>query len=88
VVTLRYLLSVMAAQRGMIATFMPKPFADRTGSGLHLHLSLTSQDVAVFHTPGAAGPDRPDGELLQAYGCRGHCVWRLLGAPSSDLRRQ
>jgi glutamine synthetase len=44
VVTLRYLLSVMAKERGMIATFMPKPFANRTGSGLHLHLSL--RDVA------------------------------------------
>ncbi len=42
VVTLRYLLSVIAAERGMVATFMPKPFADKTGSGLHLHLSLTS----------------------------------------------
>ena len=28
----------------MIATFMPKPFADRTGSGLHLHLSLWHDD--------------------------------------------
>ena len=42
VVTLRYLLSMIAAERGMVATFMPKPFADKTGSGLHLHLSLTS----------------------------------------------
>jgi glutamine synthetase len=48
VVTLRYLLSVMAADRGMIATFMPKPFADKTGSGLHLHLSLTSAGNPVF----------------------------------------
>lgn len=40
VVTLRYLLSVMAEERGMVATFMPKPFTDRTGSGLHMHLSL------------------------------------------------
>ena len=48
VVTLRYLLSVMAADRGMIATFMPKPFADKTGSGLHLHLSLTSGGTPVF----------------------------------------
>ena len=32
----------------MIATFMPKPFADRTGSGLHLHLSLTSGGTPVF----------------------------------------
>ncbi|EKF21982.1 glutamine synthetase 3 [Mycolicibacterium hassiacum DSM 44199] len=48
VVTLRYLLSTIAAERGMIATFMPKPFADRTGSGLHLHLSLTSGGTPVF----------------------------------------
>ncbi len=48
VVTLRYLLSVMAAERGMVATFMPKPFADKTGSGLHLHLSLTSAGTPVF----------------------------------------
>jgi glutamine synthetase len=48
VVTLRYLLSMMAAERGMIATFMPKPFADRTGSGLHLHMSLTSGGAPVF----------------------------------------
>lgn len=50
VVTLRYLLSVLARQRGMIATFMPKPFADRTGSGLHLHLSLrdTATDTSIF----------------------------------------
>jgi glutamine synthetase len=57
VVTLRYLLSVLAAERGMIATFMPKPFADRTGSGLHLHLSLrdTATGDPVF--PGGGGED-------------------------------
>ena len=48
VVTLRYLLSMIAAERGMVATFMPKPFADKTGSGLHLHLSLTSGGAPVF----------------------------------------
>ena len=33
VVTLRYILNILAEQRGMTATFMPKPFTDRTGSG-------------------------------------------------------
>ncbi|SEP19568.1 type III glutamate--ammonia ligase [Trujillonella endophytica] len=58
VVTLRYLLNVMAAERGMIATFMPKPFADRTGSGLHLHLSLrdTATGASVFPAGGDADP--------------------------------
>jgi glutamine synthetase len=48
VVTLRYLLSVIAAERGMVATFMPKPFAEKTGSGLHLHMSLTTGGTPVF----------------------------------------
>jgi len=59
VITLRYLLSVIAAQRGMTATFMPKPFADRTGTGLHLHLSLTQDGRKVFpaaeHDPRGLG---------------------------------
>jgi glutamine synthetase len=40
VMTARYLIAMLAEQRGMTATFMPKPFSDRTGSGMHLHLSL------------------------------------------------
>ena len=44
VITLRYLISVLAERSGMTATFMPKPFTDRTGSGMHLHLSLWRGD--------------------------------------------
>jgi glutamine synthetase len=32
----------------MTATFMPKPFTDRTGTGLHFHLSLWSGAEALF----------------------------------------
>jgi glutamine synthetase len=56
VITLRYLLSVMAAEQGMIATFMPKPFGDKTGTGLHLHLSLTQGGAKAF-----PGDDDPQG---------------------------
>ena len=48
VITARYLISVLAEQRGMTATFMPKPFTDRTGSGMHLHLSLWNGSTALF----------------------------------------
>ncbi len=40
----------------MTATFMPKPFTDRTGSGMHLHLSLWDGDTPLF----PAGADAPD----------------------------
>ncbi|MEV0249239.1 type III glutamate--ammonia ligase [Nocardia sp. NPDC050712] len=57
VITARYLLSVVAEKRGMRATFMPKPFADRTGSGMHLHLSLWDGGDPLF-------PDAADGRGL------------------------
>ncbi len=55
VVTLRYLLQMTAEQRAMIATFMPKPFTDRTGSGMHLHLSLWDDGRELF--PAGGAPD-------------------------------
>ncbi len=48
VITARYLISMLAEQRGMTATYMPKPFSDRTGSGMHLHLSLWKDDEPLF----------------------------------------
>lgn len=36
----RMMLGEAAQRLGAIATFMPKPFADRTGSGAHLHFHL------------------------------------------------
>ncbi|MDX2357624.1 type III glutamate--ammonia ligase [Dietzia sp. PP-33] len=48
VMTLRYIISMLAEQRDMIATFMPKPFSDRTGSGMHLHMSLWRDGDPVF----------------------------------------
>ncbi|WP_255513366.1 type III glutamate--ammonia ligase [Homoserinibacter sp. GY 40078] len=48
VVTLRYMISMLAESRGMTATFMPKPFTDRTGTGMHLHMSLWRGDEPLF----------------------------------------
>jgi glutamine synthetase len=51
VITARYLLSVLAERRGMQATFMPKPFGNRTGSGMHMHLSLCDASGPIFPDP-------------------------------------
>lgn len=58
VITARYLISVLAERRGMTATYMPKPFADRTGSGMHLHLSLWHAGTPLFP---AGDPEAPFG---------------------------
>ncbi|HEX4427978.1 MAG TPA: type III glutamate--ammonia ligase [Frankiaceae bacterium] len=75
VITGRYLISMLAEQRDMVATFMPKPFGTRTGSGLHLHVSLWD----------ASGPRFPgtDGGVLGLSTLACHFVGGLLDhAPS------
>ncbi len=44
----RYMVHTLAAQRGVIATFMPKPFTTLTGNGCHFHMSLWSGERNVF----------------------------------------
>jgi glutamine synthetase len=51
VITARYLLSVLAERRGMKATFMPKPFGHRTGTGMHMHMSLDGASGPLFPDP-------------------------------------
>ena len=40
----RWMVKTMAEERGLHATFMPKPFGDLTGSGAHFHMSLWDTD--------------------------------------------
>jgi glutamine synthetase len=49
----RYMVHVLAQQRGKLATFMPKPFSHLTGNGCHFHLSLwqADADVNLFDDP-------------------------------------
>jgi len=47
----------VAQKHGLIATFMAKPFTGRTGSGLHLHMSLNdAADKNIFASDEPAGP--------------------------------
>jgi glutamine synthetase len=40
VIFFRYMVHQLAQMRGLQATFMPKPFSNLTGNGLHAHMSL------------------------------------------------
>ncbi len=40
----------VAAQHGLRATFMAKPWSDWSGSGMHVHTSLTQDGVNIFAT--------------------------------------
>ena len=52
----RYMVESLAQQRGLIATFMPKPFAHLTGNGCHFHVSLWSNGENVFERDPADDP--------------------------------
>ncbi len=47
-----------AAEEGLLATFMPKPFADKTGSGAHFNMSLYDLETGgnLFKRPHAEDP--------------------------------
>jgi glutamine synthetase len=64
-ICLKRAVRAIAAQQGMLASFMAKPFADQAGSGLHVHVSLlddTGRNVL------ACTPETPAAVLRHAIG--------------------
>ncbi len=60
-ILVRMAASEIAARHGVICSFMPKPLANRTGSGMHMHISLGGAEGNRF-----AGSDDPRGLGLSA----------------------
>jgi glutamine synthetase len=52
----RYMVEAMAQERGLMATFMPKPFERLTGNGAHFHMSLWKDGENVFDADPADDP--------------------------------
>jgi glutamine synthetase len=52
VMTFRHVVKEVALTQGVQASFMPKPFTDQPGSGMHTHLSLFEGERNAFHDPG------------------------------------
>lgn len=52
----KYLVKSLAEEAGLRATFMPKPFAQKSGNGCHVHVSLwdPSGKQNLFHDPAGA----------------------------------
>jgi glutamine synthetase len=49
VMTFRTVIKEVAMEHGVYATFMPKPFAEHPGSGMHTHMSLFEGDTNAFY---------------------------------------
>ena len=90
----RYMVESLAQERGLIATFMPKPFGHLTGNGCHMHMSLWDGDRPLLHRDPADDPRglglsrrrlplhrRPDG-ARQGLHRRDRADRQLLQAPA------
>ena len=51
IMTFRTVIKEVAIEQGVYATFMPKPFTQHPGSGMHTHMSLFEGDKNAFFDP-------------------------------------
>jgi glutamine synthetase len=51
----KYMARAIAEKHGLRATFMPKPFAELTGNGCHMHVSMWEGGRNLFEDEGAEG---------------------------------
>jgi len=84
---LKRAIKAVAEQQGLLATFMPKPFVDQAGSGLHIHVSLLERGGGNLF---ACTPDAPSAALRNAVaglqGSADDCM--LLFAPNANSYRR
>jgi len=52
IIMMKRLIKGVAAKHGLIASFMPKPFENEAGNGLHVHCSVLDQDGANIFDDG------------------------------------
>ena len=52
IMTFRTVVKEISLERGIHASFMPKPLSDAPGSGMHTHLSLFEGDANAFYEAG------------------------------------
>ncbi|MRW86130.1 type III glutamate--ammonia ligase [Pseudoduganella sp. FT26W] len=68
----------IAEEEGMLFSMMPKPFAERPGSGLHFHLSLADSDGNAVFAHGPADHAEPGGRALGLSPLAYHFLGGLL----------
>jgi glutamine synthetase len=66
IMTFRLVVKETALDRGVYATFMPKPLAEHWGSAMHTHVSLFDGDTNAFYEPSDPDHLSPVGKQFMA----------------------
>jgi len=75
----------IAAQHGLVATFMGKPFNDQGGSGTHLHISLNRDERNAVRRAGGGG--RRQRRVARVHGRRARPRRGADGGPQPHHQR-
>jgi glutamine synthetase len=59
-VTFKSVVKTIAARNGLHASFMPKPLPNKSGSGLHINLSLFKNGLNIFNNRGKQHGEAPE----------------------------
>lgn len=73
----------VAMQHGLRATFMPKPWAEQSGSGMHVHTSLNAEGGNAFASCNEGEPNETMRHWLGGLMANASAL-TLLGAPTSN----
>ena len=82
-VLFKSIIKQVAVQHGLRATFMPKPWTEQSGSGMHVHTSLVGSDGSNAF---AASDGAPNPQMASWLGgiVEHAAALTLLGAPTSN----
>jgi glutamine synthetase len=84
----KYMVKTLAEQRGLTATFMPKPFSHLTGNGAHLHMSLWNDGSNAFaDSTDEAGLSKLAYEFLGGVLAHGRGLAALCSPTINSYRR-
>lgn len=84
---LRRVVKGVAARHGREATFMSKPFADQSGSGLHIHLSLVDAAGRNVFDDTTADGDRLLGQAIAGLQAMTHDAMAIFAPNLNAFRR-
>jgi glutamine synthetase len=84
----KYIIKNVAAENGMIATFMPKPIANQAGTGMHIHMNLKKDGTSIlFKKGGYADLDELAIQFISGILEHGRAIMAISCASTNSYRR-